>query len=202
MRADDMTVGESYALVRTSRVKVTYLDTPADVRARRRVRVRFETGVPAGHTHDVATRNIEGPWDRQAAPTKPAARSRAQRRVKTLTRRACVGDAVVLSETGELTWTVTTVDERRCEATIVTQIFGQPQRRTVPIDVIRVRTQDARQSADSAPRRAVPATSSAFGIEDVNEAVARLRPIAPRREIDELMDDVLFTEACLWDYAR
>jgi hypothetical protein len=196
-----MTVGETYALSGHRRIKVTYLDTPPEVRAQRRVRVRFETGVTAGRVNDVPTVRIAGPWDRQAVPPsrKPPAQ-RPSRGPRTVARRARPGDVVVLAQTGELAWTVVAIDEDAGEATIVTEIFGQPDTRTAALDSLQVRVPEPPLPAPSLP--APKAHASDASGETAEEAVARIRPVTPRRELDELMDDVLFTLACLEQYAR
>lgn len=194
-----MTVGETYALSGHRRIKVTYLDTPPEVRAQRRVRVRFETGVTAGRVNDVPTVSIAGPWDRQTVPA-PSRKPPAQRPSRGPRTRARAGDIVVLAQTGELAWTVVAIDEDAGEATIATEIFGQPDTRTAALDSLQVRVPEPPLPAPSLP--APKAHASDASGETAEEAVARIRPVPPRRELDELMDDVLFTLACLEQYAR
>jgi hypothetical protein len=202
MRADDMTVGEAYALNGPRRIKVTLLPTPPDVRAQRKVRLRFETGVTAGRVSDLPSRRIAAPWT-GTAPAKPNS-PRPRETVLTLTRRPRAGDTVVLPEKGDLDWTVDDVDEDD-QARLSTEIYGRPQTRSVPVDEAEVRVRlrahsEAVSAQSGAERREVGVGREVAG--DGEAAAERLRPVTPRRELDELMDDVLFTEACLKDYDR
>jgi hypothetical protein len=201
MRAEDMTVGESYALKGPRRVKVTYLQTPPQIRAQRRVTVRFETGVPAGRVVNIPTVRIEGPWDRQATPvTKPAARR--ARGPLTVERPVRMGDTVVLAETGELAWTVAAVDEPTGNATVETEIFSQPRSQTVPVDSLQVLAPEPPPRRDLSEPRQEPRKATGAVADNGEDAVALLQPVTPRRELDELMDDILFTPACLDQYTR
>ena len=199
MRWQDMTPDKPYALTGRPRLKVTVLDTPAEVRAKARVRVRFETGVAAGRVLDIPSQRVAEPWD-SSRVQKPAPQRGRQQAVPVLllSREARVGDTVTLEETGDLLWTVDAVDDERSTATISTVIFERPDSRTVARDRLQVRGKPSQRVSRRSTER--PSSRPSFDAEDA--AVERLRPIAPRRELDELMDDVLFTRACLRDYDR
>ena len=95
MRADDMTVGEAYALIGSRRIKVTLLPTPSDVREQRKVRLRFETGVTAGRISDLPSRRIAAPWiPRKPRPTRLSIGDERQHAVSASTVR---GVAIVLT---------------------------------------------------------------------------------------------------------
>jgi hypothetical protein len=201
MRAEDMIIGETYALVRSPQVKVTVLPTPPEIRAERKVRVRFETGVTAGRISEVPSRRIAAPRWGGAVAKRPRPR-RPGPTVFVVTHPPGVGDTVVWDEGVGLEWTVRAVDEERREATIATKIFGRPDTRTVAVDRLQVRVAAARPVVDRARRsqRRPPAVALPPGHAD--DAGERLRPVKPRRELDELMDDVLFTPTCLRQYDR
>src|SRR5918912_3590891 len=132
MRADDMTIGDAYALAGPRAIKVTLLPTPPEVRAQRRVRVRFETGVMTGPVTDLPSRRIAaacyGP-----APSKPP-RARRSDAVVAVARAPRVGDTVLLPDTGDLEWTVEDIEHARGELTVGTTMFGRPVTRAGPID--------------------------------------------------------------------
>ncbi len=198
MRWQDMTPGEAYALAGDPRVKVTVLDTPAELRRQARVRVRFETGITAGRVCDIPSRRIGAPWGGTRSPKPSSApRRKPEASVVLLSRQAQVGDTVTLDEMDDWIWTVSAVDAG--VATISTLIFERPHTRTVALDALRVRAEPHKRMrvGNDKPRRA-----SGLTVEPAAAAAERLRPITPRRELDELMDDVLFTNACVRDYDR
>jgi hypothetical protein len=198
MRWHDMMPDKAYALTGKPRVKVTVLDTPAEVRAKARVRVRFETGVAAGRVLDIPSQRVAAPWE-GARVQKPAPRRRrTEAPVLLLSRQAGVGDTATLEETGELLWTVDAVDYVHSTATISTVIFERPDTRTVARDRLQVRGKQPQRAS----RRRTERPSRRPPIDAEDAAAERLRPIAPRRELDELMDDLLFTRACVRDYER
>jgi hypothetical protein len=197
MRWQDMTPGEAYLLATDPSIKVTVLDTPDELRGRARVLVRFETGVTAGRVTDIPSRSIGAPWDRSRAPKRPPSKRR-QVATPAPSRPARVGDSVTLADTGELLWTVKAIDEAQGTATIHTVIFDRPDIRTVELARLQVRLDPSRARARrpaTSPRDEPPVDAAA-------EAAERLRPIAPRRELDEIMDDVLFSDRCLKAYNR
>lgn len=201
MRADDMIVGETYELSGTRRLKVTVLETPPEIRAQRRVRVRFESGVKAGEITDVPSRSVERPWGRSPAPAK---QPRAPRRptVITLPGPPRVGETVVVADMGDFEWTVREVHDERDEVTVATTMFDRPQVLTVPIDSLRIRVEPARGSAPDLGHLPKVTRVATTAVDPAQEAAERLRPVAPRRELDELMEEILFSEACLRDYDR
>ena len=192
-----MTPGEVYVLASDPAIKVTLLETPDELRRRARVLVRFESGVSAGRVTDIPTRRVGAPNDRCKIPARTTPRSRAAT-VVALTRPARIGDSVTLPETGELIWTVDAIHHTTAAATISTVIFERPDTRTVDLYQLQVRVEPARgraripsdESPPRPPRQIDPAV----------EAAERLRPIAPRRELDELMEDVYFSNRCVQAY--
>lgn len=204
MRSHDIQVGHAYALARNDRVKVTVLGHKPNGR----VLVRFETGVKAGESTLLLSRSIARPWG-----TKPTHRPFLASSSDLVAAgwgaddddgeegRLEVGDVVRLatSET-PLEWTVASfeTDER---VTITTAIFEQQHSRTVSVaDLERCRD---RRAAPYVVRPAFqpvePSRAPAISDEEVRE---NLRPIAPRRELDEILDNVLFTTACVASYGR
>jgi hypothetical protein len=131
VRAADMKTGETY--VTNHDMTVTYLDTPDDVRARQRVRVRFEDGIGRGNVRDLPTRTIVRACKSGPEREKPSLkRAAAAPTIVKLTRPPQVGDSVIAEVAGELRWTIEAIDAERGEATITTRIFGQPQTKTAP----------------------------------------------------------------------
>ena len=109
-------------------------------------------------------------------------------------------------ETGPLEWSLDNLNENDRDATISGVIFGQPTTRTVTIDQLRVCAGEPEPRSpvvdalveDSAPTiegaSAWPAGSA--------HATELLTPEKPRRELDETLDDILFSANCLEAYGR
>ncbi len=125
-----MIVGEQYALeTRRSSgpLKVTVLETPAEVRSQQRVRIRYEAGVSLGKVSDVPSRRIIRPW----RGTVPRRRTARRRQPPLRAWPPSVGDSVLWAETGPVTWTIERIDG--AEVDICSAIFGREQRHSVAL---------------------------------------------------------------------
>jgi hypothetical protein len=201
-----MIPGEAYRLEGHRRTKVTVLDTPPELRRQARVRVRFESGIKAGEEGDLPSRRIVAPWEPTQQPRKkPAAGSR--RRSPTAKRSPQVGDSVMWTETGTIVWTLEALDQKSGEATIRGLIFAQPKTRTVPVEQLELHVEEQPQGGPS------PFVEGILGGDDLDQARhdlespreparASLRPEKPRRELEVLLENVLFSNACLDAYRR
>jgi hypothetical protein len=206
MRWRDMKPSKRYAALYRGRGReVTVLDTPPEVRREARVRVRYENGLLAGEVKDIPSRRVV------AARGHPARTAERRSGTPGRTRRSVergpeVGDSVAWRKTREVLWTVQHVDRELDQATISGVIVGQARREIVPLDQLEVRPED------SGPFD-VPPTFLAVAPDERDSAVPRslgsgvqpnesLRPEKPRRELDELMDDLHFSEGCLREYGR
>ncbi len=201
-----MVPGEAYRLEGHRRIKVTVLDTPPELRRQARVRVRFESGVKAGDEGDLPSRRIVAPWEPTQQPRKRPAAGR-RRRSPTDKRSPQVGDSVMWTETGTIVWTLEALDPKSGEATIRGLLFAQPKTRTVPIKQLELHVEEQPQGGPS------PFVEGILGGDDLDHARhdlesqtgparASLRPEKPRRELEVLLENVLFSNACLDAYRR
>lgn len=202
MRSVDMQVGEAYALTGHRPIKVTVLETPPALRRQARVRVRFESGVMAGEIGDVLSRRIASPWDGEM-PHRPS--RHAKPHLSVVQRDPQVGDAVTWAATAGLVWSLTEVDAEAALATIDGVVFDQPTSRTVPMNQLRVHVElsEPHRPTDIAIAESPsPVSERLAGPERQDPSTGHLRPVKPRRALDELLDDVLFSEACLRAYRK
>jgi hypothetical protein len=196
VRSDDLHPGNTYLLSGPRGRLVTVLDTPPDVRGRARVRVLFQNGVKAGDEADIPTRRII------AALTGPAvsAQPREEKtRIVRVQRDPEVGDEVLWTKTGPLVWTVQDVDQ--AEAVITSVIMQRPTSQSAPLSELEVRPVEVKpsgQPASAARRHEGPLPSEP----EHRAPDSSLAPDKPRRELDELLDDVLFSRRCLSQYQR
>jgi hypothetical protein len=178
---------------------VTVLDTPPELRSRARVRVRYEDGVLTGTEKDVATRSIV------AALTGPAAGLVQQPTVATsrppvrILRDPEVGDDVEWTQSGTAIWKLVRLEAQI--ATIKTVLMGTPQTAQAPVSELVLAQEQPREQvghlaglSDTRDARRAPAPTV--------PASSLLAPIKPRRELDQLLDDVLFTQRCVEQYTR
>jgi hypothetical protein len=204
MRSHEMEPGEPYALHSNRRTKVTVLETPPEVRRAARVRVRFETGVKAGKTTELPSRRIAAPWNGEP-PAKAQVPSRETPRAA-VERLPEVGEQVTLaSDKAGFVWTVDGIDEQGEKATVSTIIFERPTTRTVAVDQLRVCAEESRSHGaiklpfDDGERCAEEAPSTLQGRA---WAAANLRPERPKRELEKILDQLLFSPGCLAVYRR
>jgi hypothetical protein len=202
MRSQDMRLGETYVLRGHYETKVTLLQTPPELRRQGRVRVRFESGVKAGEIGELLSRRIAPPLEDIQEPATPYRPRR--RRLTVVERNPEVGDTVTWSATAGLVWTLESLDEQTCLATIVGSIFGQPASRVVPIGQLQVHVDELELpipveiSLLDAPPSA-PESSQHSRRPQTRE---HLRPVKPRRALDEMLDDVLFSPSCVQAYKQ
>lgn len=203
MRSQDIQVGHAYALARNDRVKVTALTRLPNGK----VLVRFETGVKAGETGTVMSRSLARPWGtepprRPFAPSAALLRALAQIDDEDHDERAFeVGDVVQLAgSTTPLEWTIVAI-ESDGRATVRTQIFEQEHTRAVPVACLERCSRPQLRVAFDARDLQLGESVGPPAISD-EELRDNLRPIAPERELDAIMDNVFFSSASLSSYRR
>lgn len=198
MRSVDMRVGEAYALTGDRPVKVTVLETPPELRRQARVCVRFESGVMAGETGDLLSRRIASPWDGHLEPRTP--RTPRRTHLVVVERDPGVGDSVTWTETAGLVWSLVALDPKTGLAKIDGAIFGQPANHDVPLSQLRVHVEasEPRGHIEIAPIAEPSVASDA----PRPQATNHLRPETPKRLLEEVLDDVLFSQLCLESYKK
>jgi hypothetical protein len=110
-----------------------------------------------------------------------------------------VGDVVLWKETGPVEWDVEAIDRQARRATIKSVILGCPTERTLPFSDLQVRPEEVvdgeadRADDELLPEERQPPTRSEVPLQS-------LAPEPVRRELDELMDDILFSHEALEAY--
>ncbi|HEX5592094.1 MAG TPA: hypothetical protein VFX35_01960 [Solirubrobacterales bacterium] len=201
MRSEDMKIGHAYQLGGRGYRKVTVLETPSEVRSKARVRVRFENGVKAGTVSDLPSRRIARPWrDEQAQgqPRQPGNRSEAPP-LPSIERPVRSGDTVrLLGDESGLLWTVDAI--RGEMASLRTDIFGRPSARQVAVASLQVHHEPVRPQVI----RLLDDDDSDTGdrLDEERWAALHLRPERPKRDLDRILDQLVFSQACLGIYRR
>ena len=199
MRSADLHPGHRYIFRRAPKRDrvVTVLSTPPELRSRARVLIRFEEGVRAGSEIEVATRSIVVSLTGPAAGKVQQSQSPSQEAPVRIMRDPELGDDVTWSQSGPVIWKVARLDGRA--AVIEAVLLGTPQSANVPLAELRValdltggRREDPVEPAHLVNEPSGPVISDS----------SALAPIKPRRELDELLDDVLFSRRCLEQYGR
>jgi hypothetical protein len=201
MRSNEMEVGETYVLSGRTNRKVTVLETPAEVRSAARVRVRFENGVKAGEIAEIPSRRIARPW-REEAPSGRARRQPIQPPPAVAERPAQLGDTVTLSgdESG-LRWTVAAIEGGR--ARLQSEIFSRPVTREVGMGRLQVYEEPGRGQLVYLIGERKAGTSVKDAALDEKQWVAEhLSPERPKRELDRILDQLVFSQGCLRIYQR
>jgi hypothetical protein len=201
MRSSEMAVGEAYVLSGRANRKVTVLETPAEVRSAARVRVRFENGVKAGEIAEIPSRRIARPL-REEAPSGQARCQPIQPLPAVAERPARLGDTVTLSddESG-LRWTVTAIENG--QARLRSEIFGRPATREVEIGRLQVYEESGRGQFVYLPGEEEAGVSVEDAALDEKQWVAEhLSPKRPKRELDRILDQLVFSQECLRIYQR
>jgi len=115
------------------------------------------------------------------------------------------GERVTWTSTGPLIWSLESVDEDTGTATLQGVLFEKVATQTAPLDELRVYLEPApRDLADSHPPSSVlqdrPTTFSAS--ESSQPCENPLRPERSRRRLEEILDELLFSDRCLREYGR
>ena len=203
MRSHEMKIGCTYELKGRGSRKVTILETPAEVRSKARVRVRFENGVKAGTITDLPSRRIARP--RGEGPEERLEKLEGQGGVppaEPVERPVRSGDTVTLlrDESG-LLWTVEAV--RGQVASLRTEIFGRPSTRQVAVDQLQVHEQPQRQQAvHLVDLQDVDAGARGDALDEKRWVSLHLSPQQPKRDLERILDQIVFSQACLYIYGR
>jgi hypothetical protein len=176
------------------------------------VKVRLESGVKKGSTTNVSTRRIAAPRA-QTTPSATAGAQPSKQRPRAARRRVlearivlAVGQTVTLPTTADVVWTIRQLHpsaSNPVEATIESELFGQPQSKRVPV-------------ADLAPAHRQACDEQALTpsfVAELRQPPARparpphgksgltaIRPEAPVRELDAILAAVDFSPRCLGIY--
>lgn len=195
-----MKIGHAYQLVGRGYRKVTVLETPPEVRSKARVRIRFENGVKAGNVTDLPSRRIARPWRDEPAQERdeqPGIGSEAP--PLSIERPARSGDTVkLLDDDSGLLWTVEAI--RGQMASLRTEIFGRPSARQVAVASLQVHHEPARPQVI----RLLDNDDSDTGdrLDEERWAALNLRPERPQRDLDRILNQLVFSQACLGIYRR
>jgi hypothetical protein len=199
MRSSDAKVGETYALCGRPTTKLVKLETPPEVSRRKRMRVRFQTGVKAGEEAELPSRSIvplpgsEGPKHKSRSVLTP-------QRDEDVSLPLTVGASVVLaSDQAGFIWTVVRLESDH-RAEIVTTIFESETRRRVEQDELVV----------VGPREETAALHFSYSLRgrdyeenrfsEAHWAATNLRPEHPKRELDLVLDSLIFSPRCVQSY--
>jgi hypothetical protein len=202
MRSKEMKIGCAYELKGRGYRKVIILETPAEVRSKSRVRVRFENGVKAGTITDLPSRRIARPWREESKERSEQTEGQGEvPPVEPVERAVRTGDTVTLlrDETG-LLWTVEAIKEN--VASLRTEIFGRPSTRQVAVDQLQVQEKPQRRQVvhlvdDGAD------VGARDGVLDEKRWVSQhLSPQQPKRDLERILDQLVFSQACLRIYGR
>ena len=203
MRSNEMKVGGTYMLKGRANRKVTILETPAELRRNARVRVRFENGVKGGSIADLPSRRIACPWHEESKkPCKRPKGSGRQSPIDAVQRRVGVGDTVTLcGDKVGLLWTVEGIEAH--VASLHTEIFGRPSRRQVTVDRLQVHERPPRRQLVHLVDDQDPNAASVDGVLDERQwAALNLSPQQPKRELERILDQLVFSQGCLRVYQR
>jgi hypothetical protein len=202
MRSEHLKPGHKYYLAGERERIVRVVDTPPESRARARVNVEFVNGVKAGKLTEIPTRRLVAP----VAPpeVEPAVRRTRQPQQEEIrfTRRPRLGESVVWKAgTGEdLRWVVTSIDGEI--ASIETELFGCPSATTVSIDDLRVRPIVKPPPVKITLDPIVLAPDVVLSVTRPPARESRFAPRKARRELDEILDGLVFTVGCLGAYQQ
>ena len=199
MRSNDLTPGSEYYLAGERERVIRVLDTPSELRSRARVRVKFLNGVKAGQVAELPTRRIA------AFVAPPEVEPKVERvpprrdEVIRITRRPRVGDEVLWKDvTGDVVWTVASIDG--AIATVNSELFTRPWTSTVALQDLEVkpivRTRAARIEIDPI----IPAPDRVIAMPRTQPH--KFAPQKPRRELEEVLDGLIFTRGCLGMYQQ
>lgn len=199
MRSDDLTPGSDYFLAGERERIVRVLDTPSELRSRARVRVEFLNGVKAGQVAELPTRRIAA----YVAPleVEPKVARVAPRRdeVIRITRRPRIGDEVVWKDvTGDVVWTVTSIEGPI--ATVSSELFTRPWTSIVPLEDLEVKPIVRERAAKIEVDPIIPAPDLVIAVPIPQPH--KFTPQKPRRELDEVLDGLIFTRGCLGVYQQ
>jgi hypothetical protein len=157
--------------------------------------VRFVNGIKAGEIAEVPSRRILAPAE-GPAPSVP----RSQRPlVIRIEREPVVGDEILWTQTGEIVWKVESLDADANTASVTGELFGKPVAKTLPLSELEVRPVIIEpEAAPAARRRPRPAAPEP----DQTTLREQIAPVRPRRDLEVLLDDVVFSNACLDSYRQ
>lgn len=202
VRYDDIQVGKSYALVRNE-IKATVLSLEPN----HMVRVRFDQGVKRGETRLLRPRAFDRLWGTAPAPryNKPS-RALLEAWAAMAAEEAeddaglDVGETVkVKNAKTPLDWIVVAIDHDAERVTIKTTIFEREQ--TLVVAPWRLERSQPAQAARTFDWRIAPVSTTPEPLSE-EELKESLRPVRPQRELDEIMDNVMFSNQCLAAYQR
>jgi hypothetical protein len=196
MRSTEATPGETYRLRSRSRIKVEMLDTPAEVRAARRMRVRFLTGVKAGSVSDIPSVAIAPLPESESGPAAPQKPEPTAPMLVPASGPLRAGATVVLDDDkAGFHWKIKRLlPDGMVE--ISTTIFERPTNTTVSRDRVQLigqrrRSASERDSAKTADDRRADA------FDQTTWMSKNLRPVQPRRHLDIVAESVVLGPRCL-----
>lgn len=191
VRSKDLKPGSKYRLARDRDRIVRYLETPPEVRSHARVRVEFVNGILAGRITDIPTRRILEPL----VPDPPRAPKAAPKPITIHSDRTpVVGDEVIWKATGEIVWRVESI--HGASATLTGELLSRPRRETAKLQDLEVRPDVIH------PTQTSTLTSTESPPTVMTPTVKSIAPIKPQRQLDEVMDSIMFDQRALRAYQK
>lgn len=201
VRSNEMEIGRTYILLGRANRKVTVLETPAELRSAARVRVRFENGVKADAIAEIPSRRIARPWREEEAVNNRPRRQVSQPVPVVAERPARAGDTVtVRGDESGLQWTVEAIDGER--ATLRSKIFGRPSTRKATIAQLQVHEEPGRGQLVYFSGEKDAQAGGDVEHDEMRWAAEHLSPQRPKRDLDRILDQLVFSQGCLRIYRR
>jgi hypothetical protein len=196
MRSIEAIPGKTYRLRRRDRIKVELLDTPPEVRAARRMRVKFLSGVKAGTVTDVPSAAIAPPPGSDELPRRSQEPERPASLLVPSSGPIRQGATVVLDEDkAGFHWTVKRLlPDGMVE--ITTKIFERPTTRTVGRDCLQLVGQRRRPASDRSSAEA-SAVQQVDTFDQSKWVSKNLSPDRPRRHLDIVAESIVLGPRCL-----
>jgi hypothetical protein len=211
VRYEDLEVGERYILKRSRSRPVTMEKTPDDVRERGMVRVRFEDGIQRGEVSDQQLRFLRpaDPFPIPPGGDVPVEPEPPQPRRLEVVKEGRwppePGDLVHWPEkTGELEWTVVSVDLKTGKTVVAGEVFSTWQEITAHLG--KLEPVDRVTHIDVQPERwewheYEVQRAEFFGEETEGDEANDAEPDT-RTPVERVVDRLEFSEQCLRQYRR
>jgi hypothetical protein len=201
VRFADLQVGTSYLLKYPEGRVATVLETSPEAQRKGLVTIRYENGLATGKVRDIGCNRVARPA-RGREPEKPAQHWELGCEALLIDRDLVIGDEVTWRQSSEWIWTVEAINEDGATADITTTLFESPRAATALIHELRL----VQRPSDSFPDGRSDSRQCEPPLPTENDQLASIRdklaPVKPRRQLDELMDGIVFTNACADQYRR
>lgn len=196
VRSTDAIPGEIYRLRSRTRIKVEMLHTPPEVRAARRMRVKFLSGVKAGSISDIPSVSIVPLTDSQGSSVEPQWPEEGAPMLVPATGPLRPGATVLVDDDeAGFQWKVKgLLPDGKVE--IATTIFESPSVKTVGRDRVQL-LRRRRPSLSERPSTETSATRRENSFDQEAWVAENLTPQRPRRRLDAVADSLVLAPRCL-----